>query len=216
MLEKMDTFFEVRLDCYDEHMLNNIEFARIFYPFTANQLPYKADVTILDLGCGTGLELEYYLSSNPSAKITGIDLSSGMLNALKNKLGNYQLTLIHGNYFDVPFGNAVYDAAVSFESLHHFSFSEKVVLYRKLHQALKAGGFFILTDYFASSNEEEKHFREELSRLKKENNVDEHYIYHYDIPLTVTKETTALQKGGLSRIDELANWGATHILKAYK
>jgi len=216
MLEKMDTFFEARLDGYDEHMLNNIESARIFYPFTANQLPHKDDVTILDLGCGTGLELEYYLSSNPSAKITGIDLSSGMLAALKNKLGNCQLTLIHGNYFDVPFGNAVYDAAVSVESLHHFTLSEKVVLYRKLHQALKADGFFILTDYFASSDEEEKHFREELNRLKKENNVDDHFIYHYDIPLTVTNETTALQNAGFSRIDELASWGATHILKAYK
>ena len=39
MLEKMSEFFENRLDGYDEHMLTNIAFAEVFYPFTADCLP---------------------------------------------------------------------------------------------------------------------------------------------------------------------------------
>ena len=39
MLEKMSDFFEKRLDGYDLHMLNDIESAREFYPFTAELLP---------------------------------------------------------------------------------------------------------------------------------------------------------------------------------
>ena len=58
MLEKMSDFFEVRLDGYDEHMKSNIESATEFYPFTAKMLPAIAICHILDLGCGTGLELE--------------------------------------------------------------------------------------------------------------------------------------------------------------
>ena len=73
MLEKMAAFFEARLDGYDEHMLTNIESAAEFYPFTASLLPTAAGAEVLDLGCGTGLELEFYCKLNPTARITGID-----------------------------------------------------------------------------------------------------------------------------------------------
>ena len=57
MLEKMSDFFEKRLAGYDEHMLTEIESATEFYPFTASLLPTREYSTLLDLGCGTGLEL---------------------------------------------------------------------------------------------------------------------------------------------------------------
>ena len=81
MLEKMNDFFNKRLDGYDEHMMTNIESSEVFYPFTADCLPKNAGAKIIDLGCGTGLELEHYFRLNPSAKITGIDLTDSMLNA---------------------------------------------------------------------------------------------------------------------------------------
>ena len=124
MLEKMSDFFENRLEGYDEHMRTNLIGAEEFYPFTAKQLPVVAGASILDLGCGTGLELEEYDRLCPSAKITGIDLSQGMLSALRKKF-NKDITLIVGSYFDVPFGKSIYDAAVSVESLHHFTKEEK-------------------------------------------------------------------------------------------
>ena len=40
-------------------------------------------------------------------------------------------------------GNS-FDAAVSVESLHHFTKEEKIPLYDKLRKALKPGGYFIL------------------------------------------------------------------------
>ena len=86
MLEKMSDFFEARLDGYDEHMMTAIESAEEFYPFTARQLPDKEGCQILDLGCGTGLELKECYALNPSAQVTGIDLSQGMLAELKRKL----------------------------------------------------------------------------------------------------------------------------------
>ena len=39
MLERMDEFFDRRLEGYDEHMLTEIESAQEFYPFTAACLP---------------------------------------------------------------------------------------------------------------------------------------------------------------------------------
>ena len=216
MLEKMSDFFEARLDGYDEHMMTNIEYASEFYPFTAKQLPTAENCCILDLGCGTGLELEEYYPLNPSAKITGVDLSQGMLSALKKKFADKDITLICGSYFDVPFGMSLFDSAVSVESLHHFTKAEKVPLYAKLHRALKDGGYFVLTDYFSLTDEEEQMHRQNLSELKTEQGISDDAFYHYDTPLTVKHETEALLEAGFSSVEVLKNWGATYTIKAVK
>ena len=216
MLEKMSNFFEKRLSGYDEHMMTNIESANEFYPFTAKQLPIDINSVILDLGCGTGLELHEYYALNPSAKVIGIDLSSAMLNELKRKFPNKDITLIHGSYFTLPFGEKLYDAAVSVESLHHFTKEQKIPLYEKLHKSLKDGGYFILTDYFALSDEEELMHRENLLSLMKEECIYDDDLYHYDTPLTVSHETEALLKAGFKSVKVLNNWGATYTIKAIK
>ena len=216
MLEKMNEFFNKRLDGYDEHMMTTIESSDVFYPFTADCLPKTDGAKILDLGCGTGLELEHYFRLNPSAKITGIDLTESMLNALKNKFPEKDLTLICGSYFDVLFDENAFDAAVSVESLHHFTKEEKIPLYTRLYQALKDGRYFILTDYFALNDEDEQAFQNELLRLKNEQSIDDNEFYHYDTPLTVEHETEALHQAGFSSVEVLNNWGSTFTIKANK
>lgn len=215
MLEKMDQFFEARLEGYDAHMKANIESAEEFYPFTASCLPVEPEAKVLDLGCGTGLELEDYFRLNPDASVTGIDLSARMLNALKQKFPEKKMALIRGSYFDVPLGDG-YDAAVSVESLHHFTKEEKIPLYARLRKALNPGGYFILTDYFASSVEEEVFFQKELLRLKQEQGISDGEFYHYDTPLTVEHETLALLSAGFRQVELLNRWGATYTLRAVK
>ena len=216
MLEKMAEFFENRLDGYDEHMMTNIESANEFYPFTADNLPIDLGSQVLDLGCGTGLELEEYYLRCPSAKVTGIDLSKGMLSALKKKFSDKDITLIAGSYFDVSFGESVFDAAVSVESLHHFTKEEKVPLYAKLYKSLRDNGYFILTDYFSLSIEEELMHRKELLRSKEEQGITDDEFYHYDTPLTVEHEIEALTEAGFKSVEVLMNWGATYTIKAMK
>ena len=216
MLERMSEFFEKRLNGYDEHMLTNIESAREFYPFTAECLPKVNGCRVLDLGCGTGLELEYYFALNPTARVTGIDLSQGMLDALSAKFEGKDITLVCDSYFAVPLGENVFDSAVSVESLHHFTQKEKIPLYTKVCKAIKDGGCFILTDYFALSEKEEQTHRENLVKLKKEQGIRDGEFYHYDTPLTVSHEIEALLEAGFSTAEILQNWGATYCLKAKK
>ena len=216
MLEKMDAFFEKRLDGYDEHMLTEIESATEFYPFTASLLPLGADAHVLDLGCGTGLELEFYFRVNPQARVTGIDLSSGMLEALRRKFPQREIELVCGSYFEVPLEENAFDAAVSVESLHHFTQAEKQPLYAKLCRALKPGGTFVLTDYFAVSDEDEAHWRSELIRMKREQGIADNAFYHYYTPLTVAHETEALLAAGFAAVEHLNQWENTHTLRAVK
>ena len=129
-LEEMAAFFAARVEGYDQHMFANIDGAPEFYPATAALL--RECHCILDLGCGTGLEIGEIFIQNPTARITGIDLSPAMLAALSEKFAarKTQLTLLQGDYFSLPFGEAQFDGAVSVESLHHFTYEEKLGLYQ--------------------------------------------------------------------------------------
>lgn len=216
MLEKMDEFFERRLDGYDAHMLNEIESAREFYPYTASLLPTASGCRVLDLGCGTGLELEFYFACNPGARVTGIDLSEGMLAALREKFPEKGIELIAGSYFDLPLGVDLYDAAVSVESLHHFTKAQKIPLYAKLHAALCDGGYFVLTDYFAPDEQAEREHRQTLLTLMAEQGIADGAFYHYDTPLTVEHEIGALLSAGFSLVEVVNKWGNTCTVVARK
>ena len=216
MLEKMGDFFDSRVDGYEEHQMNTIEDAEVFYPFTASCLPKERKARVLDLGCGTGLELTEYFKVNPDARVTGIDLAPEMLSVLRSKFPEKDLELIVGSYFEVPFEEEAYDAALSVESLHHFTKEEKITLYTKLRNALKEGGYFILTDYFAKCNEEEEYFRSELLRIRREENLKDDVFYHYDTPLTAEHEIEALNAAGFSSVEIINSCGVTSTLKAYK
>lgn len=213
MLEAMDAFFEARLAGYDRHMLEDIEGAVEFYPFTASLLP-DGPAAVLDLGCGTGLELEAYLRRCPEARVTGIDLSGPMLEALRAKFPEGRLTLIRGSYLDLPLGTALYDAAVSVESLHHLYPGQKLALYRRLLAALKPGGFFVLTDYFAASDGEEAENFSVLEGLRREEGRPAEALVHYDTPLTEAHETALLLEAGFFPAETLGCWGATSVLRA--
>ena len=206
-LERMEDFFAARVKDYDDHMRTNIEGSLEFYAYTASLLPKEPNSKVLDLGCGTGLELEEYYKLNPYTETTGIDLSEDMLNALKAKFPGKHLTLIHGSYFDVPLGDRIYDAAVSVESLHHFSAEMKMPLYKKLYASLKDHGIFVLTDYFAESEEREKEYSEELARLKREQGLSGDTFYHYDTPLLVDHEMDILRRAGFSDVRIMKKWG---------
>ena len=213
MLEAMDAFFEARLESYDRHMLEDIEGASEFYPFTASLLP-DGPAAVLDLGCGTGLELEAYLRRCPEAQVTGIDLSGPMLDALRAKFPSRRLTLIRGSYLDLSLGTARFDAAVSVESLHHLYPGQKLSLFRRVLAALKPGGQFVLTDYFARSDAEEAEGFAALERLRREEERPAEELVHYDTPLTEVHECFLLTKAGFSPVETLRRWGATSAILA--
>ena len=167
-------------------------------------------------GCGTGIELGEYFKLNMDAKVTGIDLAPGMLGELKRKLSNYDVTTVLGSYFDVPFGEGIYDAAVSVESLHHFTKKAKVELYKKLHASLKDGGYYILTDYLIDSDEEEEVHMSEYNRLRGLQGKHDGELYHFDTPLTAAHECEALKEAGFSSVEVLRSFGNTKTIKATK
>ena len=190
-LEEMSDFFMKRLDDYEEHMSNWEESYRIF----AENLPLRCE-NILDLGCGTGLELDKIWQINPQIEVTGVDLCADMLAKLLAKHHDKPLTTICEDYFQYDFGRGKWDTVISFESLHHFLPERKRALYRKIYESLKVGGIFLLGDYIASCDEEEALLRGVYLEKRKQSGIPDERFVHFDIPLTLEHETELIQGAG--------------------
>ena len=215
VLEPMADFFAARVEGYDAHMLANVEGCREAYPLVAELVPAEAR-HILDLGCGTGLELDYLLPQRPALQVTGIDLSDTMLTALRAKHPDKSLHLICSDYFAVELGAQAFDCALSVESLHHFSHARKLDLYRKLHAALVPGGCYIECDYMVDTQAEEDFFLRENARLRQEQGLDADGFFHYDTPFTVDNQMALLRQAGFSRVEHRFRKGNTSVILAVK
>lgn len=211
-LEKMDSFFAKRVDGYDEHMLRDVEGCKNGYETIAREVGLLAPESLLDLGCGTGLELDAIFRRLPGLRVTGIDMTAEMLEKLREKNPDKALTLINGDYFEEPFGYD-YGAAVAFETLHHFTPERKLTLYRKIFASLKHGGVFLNGDYMCETDEQQEFFRAEYERLA-DGKPDGHF--HYDTPLAVKNEIALLKEAGFREVREIFREGNTVILRALK
>lgn len=213
-LEEMGAFFNARVDGYEAHMLRNGNFT---YARAAQRVPTTKGIKLLDLGCGTGLELDEIFKVNPTVCVTGIDLTESMLEKLRQKhpARKNQLNLILADYFKYDFGVNVYDVVLSMQTLHHFIAKDKIRLYKKIKNALKLDGFYIESDYMAPDQAfEDLHFAEN-ERLRAEHGIKEGY-YHYDIPYTVEHQIEMLQKAGFGHVTIIDREEKGALLEARK
>jgi len=102
----------------------------------------KADDTILDFGCGTGL------ICNEIAKnvrnIQAIDISTKMIEISKNKASECKIQNIdfaRTTIFDEKFKVGSFDAIIAFNIFHLLEEPQKY--FQRLHQMLKPGGLII-------------------------------------------------------------------------
>ena len=59
-------------------------------------------------------------------------------------------------------------------------------------------------------------WRNELLRIRREENLKDDVFYHYDTPLTAEHEIEALRAAGFSSVKVLGSWGVTSAIKAVK
>ena len=188
-LESMGDFFAARLDGYEAHMqLWSAAYRRMA------QLVDADARTLLDLGCGTGLELDELLRLHPDLAVKGVDLSPNMLSRLKQK--HPQVQTVQADYFAYDFGVERYDAIVSFETLHHFTADAKRALFAKLLRALKPGRAYLQADYIACCDEEELLLQRACEERRARDGVPPERFVHFDTPLTLAHELALLRDVG--------------------
>lgn len=193
--EEMSAFFTNRLSGYESHMSVWANAYRLFPSFLPENCRY-----ILDLGCGTGLELDEIYQAFPFIHVTGVDLCKDMLDqcTLKHSAKNFKP--IHADYLTFDIGTECWDAVISFESLHHFLPAQKQHLYQKIHHSLKENAPFIYCDYLACCEAEEELLRNTYVEKRRRFNISDTQSIHFDIPLTVEHEKTLLLQAGFTNI----------------
>lgn len=210
-MEEMSVFFAKRLDDYEEHMSIWEKSYQIF----AEMLPAECR-KILDLGCGTGMELDRIWQRNPDVEVTGVDLCQNMLDKLLKKHSDKRLTTVCEDYFQYDPGQDKWDAVISFESLHHFLPERKKELYRKVYNSLKRGGIFLSGDYIACCDEEEEILRQVYLKKRKQFAIPDQCFVHFDIPLTLEHEKELLLSAGFVIEEVRDNPDGATIIKAGK
>lgn len=211
-VEGMAEFFAARINEYESVHLDNYP---EIYEHTADFLDVGIN-SLLDIGCGTGLELKSVFRRFPGLSVTGIDLSAAMLDKLYRNYPDKDVRLIKDDYFRYPFDEKSYDGVVSVETLHHFTYEDKIRIFEKIYRAVKPGGSYLQCDYIACCDEEERLCREEYEYRRQRNLVSDGMLVHIDIPLTLRRETELLLKAGFSRVEVLYIREGTVILKARK
>jgi len=215
LAEKMDDFFIARLDIYEDNMLKNVEGLPDGYAELAKHIPSGAK-TLLDLGCGTGLELEEIFKLYPNIKVTGIDVTQPMLTKLSAKYPDKDVTLICASYLDYDFGAEQYDCAISFETMHHWTHDEKIGVYTNIRRSLKPGGRYIECDYIVEKQSEEDQAFAESKRIRAEQKIPDGEFYHLDTPCTIDNQIKLLIKSGFAGAEMVWRKGSTTIIVSDK
>jgi tRNA (cmo5U34)-methyltransferase len=217
--EKMNYFFNQRADVYDTHMQNTIISFNDFYKKISDPIGVRDDnIEILDLGCGTGIELRYLFDKNPKIKITGVDLSEKMLAKLEEKYIDKmnQIHLIKDSYLNYKIKKNHYDYIISVMTLHHLVYEKKLKLYKSILAGLKEDAYYIEADYIVSEREEEsfiEKYQEQILMLKKGEIIDD---FHIDIPFSIKTQKKTLQEANFRDIEIIFQNEKSTIVKAKK
>lgn len=218
--ENMAAFFDKRVVIYNEHMLsnggiNNYIKLGSFIPET------QEPVSVLDIGCGTGIELSYIWEKAPNAHITCIDLSREMLNRLQEHYRENiaQITIEQASYLTWAYPENMFDTVVSSMTMHHFWQDEKVEIYKKLHSTLKEGGVYFEMDFIVDeplAEQYRRRYKKIMTNVSGEVSPGE---FHIDIPFTADEQIMLLNEAGFSNVEVLdkdINHGNGAILRAIK
>ncbi|MGE5529895.1 MAG: class I SAM-dependent methyltransferase [Patescibacteria group bacterium] len=198
--EEMARFFDARAAGYEEHMWGLGPAMADFYRLVAEQVAEtRTAVRLLDLGIGTGLELNGIFARAPNAIIHGIDLSRRMLGLLKRNHADRrrQIRLYRRSYETCAWPGAGFDYVVSVMTLHHLPPGRKLQLYRRIREALRDGGLYIEGDYTVSE-EQEREGLVDYERLIVEHGLNAAVAYHIDVPLCAATQVRLLTEAGFA------------------
>jgi len=108
------------------------------------------NIKILDVGCGTGLNLANLRNSFPKAEIYGIDISSKMLQICNKKFNSMNLYINGislGSAYELPYPDETFDCLVATRFIHQYSHNDKVTIFNEMKRTLNSGGILLVEFY---------------------------------------------------------------------
>lgn len=117
-------------------------------------LPKRDNLNCLDLACGTG-DLTIALAKSPNVrKVTGIDLSSGMIEFGKIKINNKKLSdkaAMHiGDGVEIPSADSIFDVTTVSFGIRNFPDAQKSI--HNMYRVLKNDGRAMVLEFSIPKN----------------------------------------------------------------
>ena len=204
--EEMAAFFDARAAGYDDYLRNIVfsdtMFAQFYQAVSSPIEKTDEPLNILNLGCGTGLEIEALFHRVPNALITGVDLSKKMLERLRKTYIAHmgQITLVADSYLTMPFGTKTYDHIISAMTAHHLLRDAKRKLYMRIHAALKPGGKYIEGDSVTHVGMESQFLAEYHEQVAVVPPAQDGH-YHIDVPFSIDTQRSLLLEAGFKHFE---------------
>ncbi len=96
---------------------------------------------VLDAGCGAGFPLSSDLTRR-GFRVVGLDISANQLGLAQANLGAREL--VQADLVDLPFGEASFDAVVSYYAIIHLPRSSHAGVFSEFHRVMRGGGVALL------------------------------------------------------------------------
>lgn len=225
MEDRVKEHFEEEATQYDDIIVKLIPYYKeMVYAITAS-IPFTEDtqISVIDLGCGTGTISQAVQKKYTKAKFTLVDVAENMLRIAESKLiGNQRYTHADFNSFEF---DQQYDVIVSSLALHHLETNtDKQLFYNKIYRALKTGGIFINADVVeAKSQTLQTTFIEEwvkyMNRSVDMSEIEEKWLPNYyaeDKPIPMMDHLDMLKNSGFKNIDIIWKYYGFSVYKGEK
>lgn len=124
---------------YDQYANPTIAIDELAFPDIYSEIKNK---NVLEVGCGTGRHTRRLLAMGN--KVTGIDVSEGMLQRLREKIHDKDLILLNGDFTNTDISGGPFDAIIESLVLEHVP--DLTVFFRKSRGLLKPGGQLFLSE----------------------------------------------------------------------
>jgi len=125
-------------ELYDGYVNSTVAIDDLHFPPVYAHL---SGLRVLDIGCGTGRHT--IRLARAGNRVTGIDLSPGMLAVAREKLSSLDVALIEGDVLTAPPPGA-YDAVVTALVLEHIA--EPAAFFARVAELLVPGGGFYISE----------------------------------------------------------------------
>lgn len=119
------------------------------------------DASVLDIGCGSGRNIDNMCRISPSAKFFGVDPSplcvkkSQELN--RSAIREGRVELLNGNVAHLPFGDHSFDLVTASETIYFWP--DLPENFREVFRVLKPSGMFVICNEVSEPEEAEKWLR---------------------------------------------------------
>lgn len=178
---------------------------RIFEPLNSGlraigmkMFPPREGMSVLDVGCGTGIHLERYQKAG--CTVFGIDLSPAMLQVARRRLGE-GANLYQGDASNMPFSDNEFDLVYMTTVLHEMPVTVRSAVIEESKRILKQDGRILLIDFHPGPIQPLKGWLSkcvitlaEISGGREHFKNYRHFIAHKGLPALISAHDLSVDK----------------------